>query len=154
MHIVLKVGAPAPEFEGVDQHGVDLKLSDLAGHYVVLYFYPKDHTPGCTKEAKLFRDEFEDFSQLGAEIIGVSVQDEKCHLGFAERHNLPFRLLADTNKSIARTYKALGLLGFAKRCTYLIGPDGVIIDAYRSELRPGSHVARMKDKLRSLTSSD
>lgn len=145
---MLDAGLSAPDFEGVDQGGQPFRLADLRGRWVILYFYPKDETSGCTAEACAFRDQLEAFRGLGAEVVGVSVQDQESHARFAKRHSLPFRLVADPDKRITRLYDVLGFLGVAKRVTYLIDPQGVIRDAYRSEVSPRSHVDRAQEKLR------
>jgi peroxiredoxin Q/BCP len=95
---LLTVGSTAPEFTTIDQDGRTVSLSDFKGKKVVLYFYPKDDTPGCTKEACAFRDNLPKFQKLNVEVLGVSVDDEKKHKKFAEKYSLPFRLLADTDK--------------------------------------------------------
>lgn len=145
---MLSVGARAPDFEGVDQHGRPVTLGELRGRWVVLYFYPKDDTRGCTIEACRFRDNLEEFRSLGAVVLGVSVQDANSHRAFAERHDIPFQLVADSSHRITRAYHALGLMGLARRVTYLIDPEGRIVDAFRSELRPEQHIARMMHLLR------
>lgn len=145
---MLDVDTIAPDFEGGDQHGRPFRLMDLRGRWVVLYFYPKDETIGCTREACAFRDDLDAFTALGAEVVGVSVQDMDSHRQFAEHHGLRFRLIADPDKRISRTYDALGLLGLARRVTYVINPEGQIRDAYRSEAAPTSHVQRARDILR------
>lgn len=144
---MLKVGVTAPDFEGSDQRGEVFHLRDLRGRWIVLYFYPKDETVGCTREACSFRDNMNSFNALGAAVVGISVQDAESHRAFAEHHALPFRLIADTDKTISRAYDALGFLGVAKRITYILDPDGRIADAYRSEIDPTSHVARARAKL-------
>src|SRR3954471_24103408 len=93
---LLDVGAKAPSFSAKDQDGNKVSLSGLKGKKFVLYFYPKDDTPGCTKEACAFRDSFEDYKKAGVEVLGVSVDDEASHKKFANKYDLPFRLLADT----------------------------------------------------------
>src|SRR5262245_52013851 len=105
---LLKAGAKAPEFETIDQDGKPALLKDYRGKKVVLYFYPKDNTPGCTKEACGFRDSFAKFKKLGIEILGVSVDTEKSHRSFAEKFNLPFRLLVDSDKEIVQAYGVWG----------------------------------------------
>lgn len=145
---MLDVGTAAPDFETEDQHGNPFRLSASRGTWVILYFYPKDETIGCTAEACGFRDNLESFRGLGAEIVGVSVQDQDSHRRFAEHRQLNFRLIADPEKRITRTYGALGLLGLAKRVTYLIDPEGRIRDAYRSEIDPKGHVEHAREKLR------
>ncbi|HYS71486.1 MAG TPA: peroxiredoxin [Thermoplasmata archaeon] len=145
---MLPVGEMAPDFESVDQDGKPFRLSSIRGRWTILYFYPKDETVGCTAEACTFRDNMEAFEGLGAEVVGVSVQDRESHRKFAEHHRLNFRLVADPEKSITRAYGALGLLGVARRVTYLIDPDGRIRDAHRSEVDPKGHVDHAREKLR------
>ena len=105
---MLKEGDAAPDFEARDAEGNAVKLSDLRGRKVVLYFYPKDDTPGCTKEACSFRDGFAEFKRRGIEVLGVSTDDEKSHRKFAEKFSLPFKLLADTDHSVADLYEVYG----------------------------------------------
>ena len=105
---LLEAGAKAPDFNTTDQSGKKITLKDYRGKKVVLYFYPKDDTPGCTKEACALRDHFAEFKQLGVEVLGVSVDTEKSHKSFAEKFKLPFTLLADTNKKIVNAYGVWG----------------------------------------------
>jgi peroxiredoxin Q/BCP len=100
----VKIGDPAPQFESKDQDGKTVKLSDYKGKKVVLYFYPKDDTPGCTAEACNLRDNYERFIDQGYEILGISSNDEKSHRKFIDKYNLPFRLIADTDKTIHEKY--------------------------------------------------
>lgn len=134
----LAPGTSAPDFEATDQEGSPVRLRDFRGRPVVLYFYPEDDTPGCTREACAFRDESETFRAKGAVVLGVSTQDEASHRAFRDKHGLNFPLVADPEKRITRAYHALGLLGLAKRVTYVIGPDGRIVAAFR-RLDPKSH---------------
>ena len=147
---MLDPGIPAPDFTGVDQDGAEFRLSGLHGRWVVLYFYPKDETTGCTAEACMFRDHLQSIADLGAEVVGVSVQDRASHRQFASNHRLNFRLVADPEKGITRAYDALGFLGVARRITYIIDPAGRIRDAHRSELDPKGHVAHAEARLREL----
>ncbi len=147
MSDLLEPGAPAPDFEGRTQDGTPVRLQDLRGRPVVLYFYPEDDTPGCTREACAFRDDFDAFRQKGAVILGVSVQDEGSHRTFREKYKLTFDLVADPEKRIAKAYHALGLFGVAKRVTYVIGPDGTILSAFW-RVDPASH---SKEALRVLS---
>ena len=105
---LLEAGATAPDFKTTDQDGRSVSLKDFAGKKVVLYFYPKDDTPGCTKEACSFRDGFSKFRRRKIEVLGVSADDEKSHKKFAEKFDLPFRLLADTDKKIVQDYGVWG----------------------------------------------
>ncbi len=105
---MLKEGDKAPNFTSVDQNGNKVKLSDLKGERVVLYFYPKDDTPGCTKEACSFRDADDVFKEKGIKVLGVSTDDEKSHQKFISKYSLPFDLLADTDHSIVEAYGVWG----------------------------------------------
>jgi thioredoxin-dependent peroxiredoxin len=130
---VPKIGAKAPEFSLPDANGTQISLASLEGSWVVLYFYPKDDTPGCTKEACNFRDDMHKLEKLGSKIIGVSVDDGKSHTEFAKKYSLPFPLLSDTDGSTAFNYGALTDLGavkIAKRYTFLIDPQGVLRKTY------------------------
>jgi len=147
---VLEVGDASPDFEGEDQDGAPFRLSSLRGRWVILYFYPKDETIGCTAEACRFRDNMELLRGLGAEVVGVSTQDRESHRRFAAHHGLNFRLVADPDKKIARQFRTLGLLGYAKRVTYLIDGDGRIRDVHRSEVDPRGHVDHVRRKLSEL----
>ena len=147
---MLKAGAMAPEVDSVDQYGNPFRLSGLRGKWVVLYFYPKDDTTGCRMEACAFRDNLSSIAAEGAVVVGVSVQDQHSHLQFAQHHGLTFQLVADEGKHITRDYDVLGVLGLAKRVTYLIDPEGKIRDIYRSEVRPESHVGYVRSRLREL----
>lgn len=137
----LEVGMPAPDFALPDAHGVRHRLEDYSGQWLVLYFYPKDDTPGCTTEACAFRDELELIHKLDARVVGVSVDDAESHRAFMEKYDLPFPLLSDPEGRVAERYGAQGKwLGIviAKRHTFLIGPDGAIRHIWR-EVRPESH---------------
>ena len=130
-----KVGSPAPAFNLQDASGKAHQLSDYQGQWVVLYFYPKDDTPGCTKEACHFRDDLFQLEKLSAKVIGVSVDDSESHAKFAKKYNLPFPLLADKNGKVADSYGALrnlGIIKMAKRYTFLIDPQGKIAKVYLS----------------------
>jgi len=135
---LLEPGSAAPDFEGRNQDGALVRFRDLRGQAAVLFFYPEDDTPGCTREACAFRDDTDAFQALGAVVLGVSVQDEASHRAFREKYGLTYDLIADPEKRITRAYNALGLLGVAKRVTYVIAPNGRILAAYR-RINPGSH---------------
>jgi peroxiredoxin Q/BCP len=133
--IMLKIGEKAPDFSGRNQDGIEVKLADFKGKTLVLYFYPKDNTPGCTAEACDLRDNYERFKSMGYEILGVSKDSEKSHKGFIEKFNLPFDLVSDTDAKILQAYDAWGRKKFMGkeydgiiRKTFVIGPDGVIKD--------------------------
>jgi len=130
------VGGMAPEFKLQDQNGKWHQLADYRGQWVALYFYPKDDTPGCTTQACSFRDNIFAFKNEGAVILGVSVDDVESHKEFAEKHGLPFALLADSEKSVAKEYGVLkkyaGIMEIARRDTFLIDPEGRIARHYES----------------------
>jgi peroxiredoxin Q/BCP len=126
-------GTPAPDFTLNSQDGKPLRLHDFHGRWVVLYFYPKDFTSGCTKEAHNFQRDLAQYEQKNAVILGVSVQDEATHQKFCAKEGLSFKLLADTKYEVSSSYDSLVNLGVAKlsaRHTFLIDPDGVVRKAY------------------------
>ncbi len=130
-----KAGQPAPDFTLPDANSQAHQLSDYAGQWLVLYFYPKDDTPGCTKEACHFRDDLVQLEKLGAKVVGISVDDTDSHARFAKKYSLPFTLLSDKDGKVADSYGALMNLGFikkAKRYTFLIDPKGNIAKTYLS----------------------
>lgn len=124
----LAEGVPAPDFSLPAHDGRTIRLSDYKGkNHVILYFYPKDDTPGCTKEACAFRDDYNKFKPFGVEILGVSTDPIASHQAFARKYDLNFPLLADEKKEVARLYGALNPeKGYARRMTYLIAKDGII----------------------------
>ncbi|MEH1967994.1 MULTISPECIES: peroxiredoxin [unclassified Nostoc] len=121
----LAVGTDAPAFTAKDTNGNTVSLSDFAGKTVVLYFYPKDDTPGCTKQACSFRDAQSQYQGKDIVILGVSADDEVSHQAFTQKYNLNFPLLADTDKSLIKAFDVDGG-GYAKRVTYVIDPSGKI----------------------------
>ena len=129
----LSEGQKAPDFKANDQNGKSVSLSDLAGKNIILYFYPKDDTPGCTAEACSFRDNYESLLAEGFEVLGVSTDDEKSHLKFIGKHNLPFSLIADTEKKIVEAYGVWveknmygkKYMGVARK-TFIIDKNGLI----------------------------
>jgi peroxiredoxin Q/BCP len=130
-----EVGKPAPDFHLLDQNGKPHALQDFQGQYLVLYFYPKDDTPGCTQEACAFRDDLNLLTEMGAVVVGISVDDSESHAEFAKKYHLPFPLLADKDGQVAASYGALMNLGFmklARRFTFLIDPQGKISKVYLS----------------------
>ena len=127
------VGQAAPGFSLPDQNGRPIRLEDYHGRWVVLYFYPKVDTPGCTEEACHFRDDLQQLSAQGAQVLGVSVDDSASHAEFARKYKLPFPLLADRDAAVARSYGALAdwvVMRFARRYTFLIDPQGKIAKTY------------------------
>lgn len=129
--MALTTGTPAPAFTTQDTQGNSVSLSDFAGKTVVLYFYPKDDTPGCTKEACGFRDIYADYQGKDIVVLGVSRDDSTSHQAFTEKYTLPFPLLADTDGSLTQDYDVDGG-GYSKRVTYVIDGSGVIIRSYET----------------------
>ncbi len=133
---MLLPGDAAPDFVLPDPDGKDVRLSTFSGKPIVLYFYPKDNTPGCTIEAKRFRDEYEEIARHGAVVVGVSLDDPDSHCGFRDQYGIPFHLLSDTDGYVHDLYEAWRTTLFGKtslavkRCTYLIDRDGIIRKAY------------------------
>ncbi len=130
-----KIGEKSPDFNLPDSKGQSHSLAQYEGKWLVLYFYPKDDTPGCTKEACTFRDDLHKLESLGAIVVGVSVDDGRSHAEFAKKYNLPFALLSDKDGTVAQKYGALtnlGLVKMAKRYTFLISPDGILQKNYLS----------------------
>ncbi|MCX9158023.1 peroxiredoxin [Niveibacterium sp. 24ML] len=140
-----EVGKPAPEFRLPDQEGKPHALADYRGKWLVLYFYPKNDTPGCTTEACNFRDGYGQIKAMGAQVLGVSVDDTASHLAFAKKYSLPFPLLADADGAVAERYGALtnmALVKFAKRQTFLIDPQGVLRQSWL-KVDPDKHAAEV-----------
>jgi thioredoxin-dependent peroxiredoxin len=136
---MLPVGAAAPDVEGRDAQGAVVRLSAQAGRYAIVFFYPKDDTPGCTKEACAFRDAFDRYGQAGVTIFGVSRDSEESHRAFREKYRLPFPMVADTSGAVQRAYHVPdGFPGVAKRVSFLIGPDGKIARVW-PDVDPGVH---------------
>ena len=146
------VGARAPDFTKTTQNGDAISLSQFRGEKtVVLYFYPKDETQGCTAEACTFRDSFEDFVEAGAVVIGVSQDSEKSHKRFATHHRLPFLLVSDRDKALQKAYgvpKTMGLL--PGRVTYVIDRDGTVQHVFNSQLNVKKHVREALDVVKQL----
>jgi peroxiredoxin Q/BCP len=142
-------GDIAPAFSALDQHGNSVSLADFAGKTVVLYFYPKDDTPGCTREACGFRDEFQSFTKKNVVILGVSPNDSAKHTKFIAKYSLPFTLLADPDKALCQAYdvwkeknmygkKSFGVV----RSTFIIGPDGKIAKVFNN-VKVDGHIAKV-----------
>jgi peroxiredoxin Q/BCP len=137
----VKAGQQAPDFTLPDATGKEVRLGDLRGRPVVLYFYPKDDTPGCTKEACAFRDQYQDFGDAGAVVIGVSSDSSESHRKFAERHRLPFTLLADRGGKVRKLYGVPATLGLLPgRVTFVIDAGGVVRHVFNSQLDATRHV--------------
>ena len=153
LELKLKEGDKAPGFTAVDQEGRKVSLSDFAGKSVVLYFYPRDDTPGCTKEACAFRDDFADFKKKGAVVLGVSTDSEKSHAKFVTKYRLPFTLLSDEDKKIVQAYGVWAPKQFmgmkftgTHRMTFLIGPDGRVKKIW-PKVKPAEHAQEVLNSL-------
>jgi thioredoxin-dependent peroxiredoxin len=151
-----KVGKKAPEFTLLDQEGAAHKLKDYRGEWVLLYFYPKDNTPGCTIEACTIRDQFKDFKKFGAKVLGVSTDSVASHKKFANAFELPFTLLADEHKEVVGKYGVFGEKKFmgrtymgTKRVSFLIDPEGKIAKVYE-KVKPLAHAAEVIADLKAL----
>lgn len=153
---MVQVGTPAPEFELPDQAGRVHKLADYRGKWLVLFFYPKDDTPGCTKEACAFRDARADLAALSAEVVGISILDAASKRQFADKYQLNFPLLADEDHAVAEAYGAWQeksrygktFMGVA-RVTCIIDPDGNVARAY-AKVKPEEHAEQIAKDLRAL----
>lgn len=152
----LTTGVKAPDFTLPDQSGKAHSLADYRGKWVLLYFYPKDDTPGCTKEACALRDQFPAFGKLDAVVFGVSADSVKSHARFADKYELPFTLLADETKEMIKAYDAWGPKKFmgreflgTKRISYLIDPRGQIAKAY-PKVKPAEHAEEVLGDLEKL----
>jgi len=151
---MLSPGTVAPEFVLVGDHGREVSLKELLETPLVLYFYPKDETPGCTAEACGFRDHYEEFLSCGATVVGISGDSPESHRRFKERFRLPFLLLSDPGGKVARKYDVPSFLGLIPgRVTYIISTDGIIRYAFSSQFRPKAHIQKALTTLRSLLSS-
>lgn len=149
LELKLKEGDPAPTFTAATSGGGKLSLADFKGQNVILYFYPRDDTPGCTKEACAFRDDFAAFKKKGAVVLGVSPDSVKSHDKFVTKFQLPFTLLADEDKSIVQAYGVWGEKVFmgrkylgTHRVTFLIGPNGIIKKIW-PKVKPEEHAAEV-----------
>lgn len=152
---LLNEGDKAPDFTLEDQHGSEHRLSKQEG-WVLLYFYPKDDTPGCTKEACGIRDNWAAFEELGVQVFGVSTDPVSSHLKFAEKYELPFTLLADEAREVVELYGVWGLKKFmgreymgTNRVSYLINPDGEIAKVYE-KVKAAGHAAEVLEDLKTL----
>ncbi len=150
-----QVGRIAPDFTLPNQDGEPVSLSDYRGRNVVLYFYPKDETAGCTAEACAFRDSYEVFTEAGAEVIGISSDSSASHKQFATHHRLPFVLLADERGVVRKRYKVPATLGLLPgRVTYIIDGQGVVRHIFSSQINFERHVAEALRTLRDLQTTE
>jgi thioredoxin-dependent peroxiredoxin len=155
--MALQPGDVAPDFSLPDGNGNTVQLSDFRGKWVVLYFYPRDNTPGCTKEACGFRDAYADYQSQDVVVLGVSTDDAKAHTKFTTKFDLPFPLLTDAEGQMALTYESYGLKKFMgkeymgiSRNTFLIDPDGKIAKVYL-KVKPDNHAAQILADLATLS---
>ncbi len=151
------IGSSAPAFSLPDQSGTEHALADYRGKWVLLYFYPKDDTPGCTIEACTIRDQFKDFQQIGAIVLGVSTDSVASHKKFAAAYELPFTLLADVNKEVVGAYGVFGEKKFmgrtymgTQRTSFLIDPEGKVAKVYE-KVKPELHAAQVIADLKTLS---
>lgn len=149
----LRIGDPAPDLVRPDHAGNPFRLADLRGKWVVLFFYPADHTAGCTAQACAFRDAYQDFADAGAEVVGVSTGTPGDHADFARAQRLPFRLLADDGGLRAAFGVPSTLWLIPGRATYVIDPAGIIRMTFSSQLRFAEHARRALAFIRSLPSA-
>ena len=152
----INVGDYAPDFTLTSQKGENVTLSQFRGKKnVVLYFYPKDETPGCTREACSFRDSYELFTDLGAEVIGVSADTVESHKAFADHHNLPFTLLSDLHNAVRKLYGATSSLGLIPgRVTFIIDRKGVVRHTFSSQLQPEKHIEEAREVLKKIDAEE
>ena len=149
----IKAGDRAPDFALPDRSGKTIRLSDFRGKPVVLYFYPKDDTPGCTKESCTFRDQYQDFQDAGAEVIGVSSDSSESHEKFATKYRLPFVLLSDRGGAVRKLYGVPSTLGVLPgRVTYVIDREGTVRHVFNSQFQAAQHVDEALKALRAMES--
>jgi peroxiredoxin Q/BCP len=143
----LEIGTQAPEFKLLDQNSEEQRLSDYKGQKVLVYFYPKDDTPGCTNEACAIRDNYGEFSELGVKVFGVSHDSPESHKKFIEKYSLPFTLLSDPKKEMIKSYGAGGMM--TRRVSYLLDENGVVLKYY-PKVDPTSHATEIINDIKSL----
>ncbi len=150
--MTVQVGDQAPDFTLAAQSGDNITLSGFRGQRaVVLYFYPKDDTPGCTVESCSFRDSYEVFKDIGAEVIGISSDSPESHQKFAQKHGLPFTLVSDPDSSVRKAYGVPATLGLLPgRVTYVIDREGVIRHIFNAQFNPKAHVENALKVLKNL----
>ncbi len=148
MSTTLKIGEYAPHFELPDKDGITHTLKEYLGNPIVLYFYPKNDLPGCTKEACSFRDQYADFLDEDVQVIGVSSDSMNSHSEFSKKYNLPFVLLSDKGGKVRKRFKAFSMLGlFPARITYVIDRQGKVQFVYQGLLKAEKHVSEALEKI-------
>jgi thioredoxin-dependent peroxiredoxin len=149
--LALSAGEKVPALKAKNQHGKTISLDQYQGKYVLIYFYPKDDTPGCTAQAQGLRDQYPEFKKANATVLGVSRQDEKSHQDFISKYNLPFDLLVDADGSLGKNLGigSIPILGLSKRQSVLIGPDGRVIKFYDEVKNPGDHAHTVLQDIKS-----
>ena len=147
--MAMSAGTPAPEFRAKNQDGKDVSLSDFKGKFVLLFFYPKDETAGCTKEACAFRDSYAELKKLNTVVLGISRQDADSHKKFISKHKLPFDLLIDEDGSVAKAFGVglMPIVGFHLRRSVLIGPDGKVV-RYYEDVNPMTHAPEVLEDVK------
>jgi peroxiredoxin Q/BCP len=151
---MIATGQRAPDFTLPAADGKSVSLADFRGKKsVVVFFYPKDETPGCTREACEFRDSFDRFGDAGAEVLGISDDDVESHKKFASHHRLPMTLLSDVGGKVRETYGVKSLFGIPDRVTFVIDREGVVRHVFQSRLRFGKHVDEALDVVKTLASA-
>ena len=141
---MLKEKIKAPDFELIDQNDESHRLEDYRGKWVAIYFYPRDNSPGCTTEAKNFRDNIDKFKSLNAKVVGISPDSPASHKKFADQYDLPITLLSDPAKEVIRKYQASGII--TRRISYLISPEGIIERSYPT-VNPAKHAEEIINDL-------
>lgn len=155
--MAIAIGDKCPEFTLKDQNNADFDIKSVLGKQVlVIYFYPKDDTPGCTAEACSFRDSYEDFKDLGCEVIGISSDSPKKHAEFAAKHRLTFTLLADTEKKVRKQFGVPGnLFGLIPgRVTYIVDKKGIVRHIYNSLANAAGHIEESMNAVKSITNEE
>ncbi|MCC6810647.1 MAG: peroxiredoxin [Deltaproteobacteria bacterium] len=146
---MIEIGQPAPDFTARTTDGKTISLGDYRGTYLVLYFYPKAFTPGCTRQAVRFRDSYPDIKALGAEVIGVSTDDHQTQCDFAAKYTVSFPMIGDRTQAISRAYQVLGkILPGDRRITFIIDPNGTVVERYESMFQISKHLDKVLEFLR------
>lgn len=147
----IQIGDTVPTFSLLDQNGKMIKIDSTLGKSMIIYFYPKDDTPGCTKEACKFRDEYENFTDLGAMVIGISADSVESHKNFEEKYNLPFTLLADTENNVRKLFGVPNnLFVIPGRVTYVVNNQGIVVHVFNSQLGAEKHISESLKKLKEI----